>query len=350
MAKSDIIKTYEEDLDKISKERSSLSDLQPSVQIRIDAIKSPISQLDEKIAELTVEVNKKIENIALVSIAATNCGCGKTMEITVPVNPAFPSGLTTTITVNVGTTYYYEHAKTLRMNGEDVNYVGPNPFSPLTGTDGSTDFNSGIGSNTTVVGANSNSILEIIVVNGGSGYASTLSPYYLKNLSGGSGSGGIVNVTVGTSGTVTNVVVSNGGSGYTVGDTVTVSDFPAASFRVTDVGSPILGVGTQTYIVASSGIGSVFVQDVDTSKISLCLTSCSNYNSQINTLVSQLNTLKSQRQVLIDGVNNLKNESKRFFLQRYGFCFSRGQLDLRKSEIDGVINVLNDNTYDSYFT
>ena len=106
------------------------------------------------------------------------------------------------------------------------------------------------------------------------------------------------------------MVVANGGSGYVVGDTVTVSSFPAASFRATDVGSPILGVGTQTYIVASSGIGSVFVQDVYTAKISLCLTSCSNYNSQINTLVPQLNTLKSQRQILIDGVNNVFKLSK----------------------------------------
>lgn len=350
MAKSDIVKRYEGDLERISKERSSLSDLQPESQNRIDELKSPIAQLDERIAELTVEINKKIENISLVSIAATNCGCGKTTSILVPLNPAFPQGPTTAITVSVGTTYYYEHAKTLRMNGEDTNYTGTNPFSPLSGTDGSTDFNSGIGSNTIVVGANSNAILEIVVTNGGSGYASTLSPYYSKNLSGGSGSGGIVNVIVGTSGTVTNIVVANGGSGYVVGDTVTVSDFPAASFRVTDVGSPILGVGTQTYVVASSGIGSVYVQDVDTSKISLCLTSCSDYNSQINTLVSQLNTLKSQREVLITGVNSLKNESKRLFLQRYAFCFSRGQLDLRKSEIDGLISVLNDNTYDSYFT
>lgn len=350
MSKNDIIKTYESELERIKKENTNLNELQPSVQIKIDEIKPPIAQLDEAIADLTVEINKKIENISLVSIAATNCGCGLTASVLVPINPLFPLGPTTSVTVPVGTTYYYEHAKTLRMNGEDVTYTGPNPFSPLTGTDGSTDFNSGIGSNTTVVGANSNAILEIIVTNGGSGYASSLSPYYSKSLSGGSGSGGIVNVIVGTSGTVTNVIVSNGGSGYVVGDTVTVSDFPAASFKITDVGSPILGVGTQTYIVASSGIGSVFAQSVDTSKISLCLTSCSSYNSQINTLVSQLSDLRTRRQILIDGVNNLKNESKRLFLQRYAFCFSRGQLDLRKSEIDGVINVLNDNTYDSYFS
>lgn len=350
MAKVDIIKKYGEDLDRIKKEQVQLNELQPTAQIRIDELKPPTAQLDEAIADLTVQINKKIENISVVSIAATNCGCGLTTTIVVPENPLVPLGPTTTITVPAGTTYYYEHAKTLRMNGEDVTYIGPNPFSPLSGTDGSTDFNSGIGSNTTIVGADSNSILEIIVVNGGSGYASSLSPYYSKSLSGGSGSGGIANVIVGTSGTVTDITVSNGGNGYVVGDAVTISDFPGASFRITDVGSPILGVGTQTYIVASSGIGSVFVQDVDTSKISLCLTSCPSYNSQINTLVSELNTLRSQRQVLINGVNNLKNESKRLFLQRYAFCFSRGQLDLRKSEIDGVINVLNDNTYDSYFS
>jgi len=364
MAKESIIKSYEKDLDRLKKERISTIEIQPSYQQRIDEIKPPIAQLDEAIAELTVEVNKKIENISLVSIAATNCGCGKTALATVLINPllpATPSNITTAI-VPVGTTYFYEHAKTLRMNGEDLNYTGTNPFSPLSSTDGSTNFNSGIGSATIVVGSNQNSILELIVQTPGSGYASTLSPYYGKPTTGGTGIGASVDVIVGSSGassgTVVSAIISNAGSGYKVGDILTVSGFSGASFKVTDIGSPILGVGTQTYILASSGVGSVFVQDIDTSKIGICTPLfgynpalyCTDFNNQINTLVSQLDELRSKRQVLINGVNALKRESIYFFLQRYAIIFSRGQVDKRISEINYVITVLKDNTYDSYFT
>lgn len=45
MAKSDIVKRYEGDLERISKERSSLSDLQPESQNRIDELKSPIGSI-----------------------------------------------------------------------------------------------------------------------------------------------------------------------------------------------------------------------------------------------------------------------------------------------------------------
>jgi hypothetical protein len=237
------------------------------------------------------------------------------------------------------------------MSAEDINYIGTNPYEPLSGTDGSTNFNSGIGSDTIVVGANSNSILELIISNAGTGYASTLSPYYSQELVGGSGSGAKVDVTVGAGASViTKIAISNSGSGYAVGDSLSIVNFPGASFLVSDVGSPILGVGTETYIVSSSGIGSVFVQDVDVNKISSCSTSCSLYNTQINTLVSELNSLRTQRQILLNGVNPLKKESERFFLQSYSYSFARGQVNLRISQIDNVISVLTDNTFDSYFS
>ena len=342
MSKNSIILTYEDELDRLQKEKTSLDELQPDVLIKINEIKPPISQLDEAIAELTVEVNKKIETIYLVSTAAENCGCGLTAQIIVD-DLAF--------TIDVGTIYYYEHAKTLRMSAEDVNYIGVNPYEALSGTDGSTNFNSGIGSDTIVVGANSNSILELIISNAGTGYASTLSPYYSQELVGGSGSGARADVIVGAGASViTKIAISNSGSGYAVGESLNIVNFPGASFLVGDVGSPILGVGTETYIVSSSGIGSVFVRSVDDDQISSCPTSCSSYNTQINTLVSELNSLRVQRQILLNGVNSLKKESERFFLQSYACSFSRGQVNLRISQIDNVISVLTDNTFDSYFS
>lgn len=340
MSKNNLILKYQDELLRIQKENISLDELQPEVQIKINQIKSPIAQLDEAIAELTIQVNKKIETISLVSMASTNCGCG------------------TYITdendnqISIGTTYYYEHAKTLRMNGEDPNYTGTNPFSPLSGTDGSTNFNSGIGSDTLVVGADSNSILEILITNGGTGYASTLSPYYFRSVIGGSGSAAKVDIIVGTSGSVSQVSISNGGTGYQVGESISFSEFPTASFVISDVGSPILGVGTQTYIVASSGVGSVFIANIDVTQVSTCGvgSTCGDFASKINILNSDINSLREQRQILLDGVNYLKQESERFFLHRYAYCFSRGQLNIRIFKINKVISILSDNIYDNYFS
>jgi hypothetical protein len=345
MSKNSIISTYGDELDKLRKEKISLDELQPEVLLKINEIKPPMSQLDEAIAELTVEVNNKIETIFLVSTAAANCGCGLTAQI------ILEGLIPLAFTIDVGTTYYYEHAKASRISAEDVNYIGTNPYESLSGTDGSTNFNSGIGSSTIVVGANSDSILELIISNPGTGYASTLSPYYSQELVGGSGSGARVDITVGAGASViTKIAISNSGSGYVVGESLSIVNFPGASFLVSDVGSPILGVGTETYIVASSGIGSVFVREIDDTQISSCPTSCSSYNTQINTLVSELNSLRTQRQILLNGVNSLKKESERFFLQSYSYSFARGQVNLRISQIDNVILVLTDNTFDSYFS
>lgn len=344
MSKNDIISTYQTELNRLDKEKISLDELQPQVRLQINEIKPPIAQLDEAIAELTVEVNKKIETIYLVSTAAANCGCGLTEQILLGGLIPLP------FTIDVGTTYYYDHAKTLRMSGEDVNYEGENPFEPLNG-EGSTNFNSGIGSDTIVVGANSDSILELVISNPGTGYASSLSPYFSEPLIGGSGSGAIVDVIVGAGeSVVTKISILNGGSGYAVGESLTITNFPGASFSITDVGSPILGVGTETYILSSSGVGSVFVQDVDVVKISTCPTSCTEYNNQLNVLISELNTLKAKRNVLVNGVNTLKKESERLFLHSYAYSFARGETNKRISQINNTISVLTDNTYDSYFT
>jgi hypothetical protein len=344
MSKNNIIKTYEVDLDRLNREKVSFDVLQPEIRLRINEIKSPISQLDEAIAELTVDVNKKIYDLSVVADASVACGCGLTAQI------ILEGLIPLAVTVDVGTTYYYEHAKTLRMSGEDVNYIGTNPYEPLNGEE-STNFNSGIGSDTIVVGANSDSILELVISNAGTGYASTLSPYYSQELIGGSGSGAKVDVVVGAgSSTITSISISNAGSGYEVGQSLSLANFAGASLLITDVGSPILGVGTETYILASSGIGSVFVQDVDTSKISICATNCLSYKNQMDTLESELNTLRAKRDVLLDGVNSLKKESEKFFLQSYAFSFARGQCNTRIGQINKVISILTDNKYDSYFT
>jgi hypothetical protein len=344
MSKNNIIKTYEVDLDKLDKQKVSLDVLQPEARLRINEIKPPIAQLDEAIAELTVDVNNKIYDLSVVADASVACGCGLTAQI------ILEGLIPLAATIDVGTTYYYEHAKTLRMSGEDINYVGTNPYEPLNGEE-STNFNSGIAQNTIVVGANSDSILELAISNAGTGYASTLSPYYSQELIGGSGSGAKVDVVVGAgSSTIDSISISNAGSGYAVGQSLSLANFAGASLLITDVGSPILGVGTETYILASSGIGSVFVQDVDTSKISTCATNCLSYKNQMDTLESELNTLRAKRAVLLDGVNSLKKESERFFLESYAFSFARGQCNARIDQIKKAILVLTDNKYDSYFT
>ena len=73
MSKNNIISTYQTTLNRLNDEKISIDELQPQVRLQINEIKPPIAQLDEAISELTVEVNKKIETIYLVSTAAATC-------------------------------------------------------------------------------------------------------------------------------------------------------------------------------------------------------------------------------------------------------------------------------------
>ena len=325
MTRETLIIKYGAELSLIQNQITTTGELKEPLQSSINELVSPISQLDETIAQVTVNINKKIYDISILSGIANSCGCGTTSSF-----------------------YYYEQAKAHRINAESTSYSGTNPYSPLDGTDGSTAFTSGIGSTSVVVGADKSSILELIINTPGSGFIS--STYYGKVLNGGGGNGAKADVTVSAGGTVSSVIVNNGGSGYSVNDVLTIATLSGASFKVTDVGSPILGTGVDTYIVASVGIGSTEIYEISSTETSSCPISCSTYASQIITLRSELNTLKSQRDGIIVGSNSLKVETKRSYTQRYGYIFAEGDLNSRKGEIDNIKSVLNNSTYNQYFS
>lgn len=339
MTRQSLNQKYDEELISIQNQIASLSEIKLPVQSSLSELITPLSQLDERIAELTVDINKKIYDISIVSGIATACGCGTYITDE-------DSNL-----VSVGTTYYYEQAKAHRINAESTSYSGFDPFAKLDGTDGSTSFTSGIGSTTFVVGADQNSILELVIGNVGSGIGATnITSYFGRSLLGGSGSGAKADVIVTVGGTVSNVIVNNGGSGYAVNDSLNIPFFPGASFIVNDVGSPILGIGVDTYIVASSGIGSEFIPDIDSTETSSCPTSCADYAAQVDTLKSDIVTLRSQRDAIMVGSNSIKVETKKSYVQRYSYNFAEAELNKRKTEIDAVRFVLNNSTYNQYFS
>ena len=339
MTRQSLNQKYDEELISIQNQIASLSEIKLPVQSSLSELITPLSQLDERIAELTVDINKKIYDISIVSGIATACGCGTYITDE-------DSNL-----VSVGTTYYYEQAKAHRINAESTSYSGFDPFAKLDGTDGSTSFTSGIGSTTFVVGADQNSILELVIGNVGSGIGATnITSYFGRSLLGGSGSGAKADVIVTVGGTVSNVIVNNGGSGYAVNDSLNIPFFPGASFIVNDVGSPILGIGVDTYIVASSGIGSEFIPDIDSTETSSCPTSCAAYATQVDTLKADIVALRSQRDAIMVGSNSIKVETKRSYVQRYSYNFAEAELNKRKTEIDAVRFVLNNSTYNQYFS
>ena len=339
MTRQSLNQKYDEELNSIQNQIVSLGEIKLPVQSSLSELITPLSQLDERIAELTVDINKKIYDISIVSGIATACGCGTYITDE-------DSNL-----VSVGTTYYYEQAKAHRINAESTSYSGFDPFAKLDGTDGSTSFTSGIGSTTFVVGADQNSILELVIGNVGSGIGATnITSYFGRSLLGGSGSGAKADVIVTVGGTVSNVIVNNGGSGYAVNDSLNIPFFPGASFIVNDVGSPILGIGVDTYIVASSGIGSEFIPDIDSTETSSCPTSCADYAAQVDTLKADIVTLRSQRDAIMVGSNSIKVETKKSYVQRYSYNFAEAELNKRKTEIDAVRFVLNNPTYNQYFS
>jgi len=340
MTKQDIINKYQAENISIDKQIITLDEVGTALQSNINQFISPIAQLDQQIAQYTVSINRKIEQLSGISSSAVICGCGTYLSIDSEDGP--PS------LVSIGTTYYYEQAKAHRMNIEDTTYTDTNPFGKLNGTDGSVAFNSGIGSTTVVVGADKNSILDLVVTNPGSGFIS--STYYGKVLVGGAGTGAKADVVVGASGTVSSVIVNNGGYGYAIGNILTISSLSGATFTVSSVGSPILGIGVDTYIVASSGIGSVVIPDIDITATSICPTTCVAYGASIAAIQNEIITLRAQRGALFDGVNTLKAENKKKYTQRYGYIFAEANLNSRKGIVNNIINTLNNSTYNQYFS
>lgn len=341
----DILNTYSAEQTSLQDQNYSIDTLIYPIQIKIDEFTYPSEQLDLVIANLTVQVNQKIYDLSQVSIAATICGCGLTTLISYFDIYGNPTGLSTAVAV--GATVYYEQLASYQINANDPTYSGLDPYSYTSGLD-PLIFTTGTGYGTTINGLNSDAILNLIVLDGGSGYIS--STYYSKSLSGGSGSGAVADVNVGVGSTVTSVFIYSGGFGYKVGDTLGIVGLgttgSGAILEVDSVGSPILGYGDKTYV---NYIDGVFIQEVNSEESSSCPTSCSSYSTQYNTINNSLTTLRQQRDSLIGVVNALKSETRRYYIQRYGFTYAKDQNNLRLTDIDSALNILNNPSYNQYF-
>lgn len=343
-----IIDNFNSEITSLNSQVSSLGTLVDPLQSKINQFISPVAQLDLAVSNLTVSINQKIYDIGILSNNANACGCGSTATRTDNIYDSFGRviGVTTT-TYTVGTTYYYEQVKAHRINAEDTSYSDIDPYGAYSGTDGSTTFTTGTGYGTTINGLNSNSITGITITNPGSGY--TAGTYYRQTLTGGTGSGALVDIIVGTAGTITSVIVNNGGNGYQTNQSVGITSFAGAAFNITSVGSPILGYGVDTYVVASSGVGSVFVPTIISGNVSICSTSCATYASQFTTLSNDLTALRATRDSLLSGINILKTEAQKMYVQRYGFIFAGADLTTRKNTVNTIISTLTDSKYGSYF-
>ena len=339
MALQDILDTYAAEQKSLQKQNYSIDTLIPPIQLKIDEFTYPAEQLDLVIANLTVQVNKKIYDLSQVSIAATSCGCGQTR--------LFPGFDMFEVSVAVGATVYYEQLASYQINANDRTYSGNDPYSYTSGLD-PLIFTTGTGYGTTINGLNSDAILNLIVINGGSGYIS--STYYSKTLSGGSGSGAIADITVGVGTTVSSAIIYSGGSGYKIGNTLGIVGLgttgSGAVLKVDSVGSPVLGYGDKTYV---NYIDGVFIQEIDSGETSTCPTSCSSYLTQYNKINGELTTLRSQRDSLIGVVNSLKRETQRYYIQRYGFTYAKGKNNSRLTDVNLALNILNNPNYNQYF-
>ena len=115
---------------------------------------------------------------------------------------------------------------------------------------GATSTSSGISTIFTLTNHNLNSIINLTISSGGSGYGSGISStLYNIALSGGNGSDATANVNVSAAGTITAVSIVDGGSAYSIGNVLTVGSgsgtvtVSAINNNVGDV-VQIVGVGT----------------------------------------------------------------------------------------------------------
>ena len=115
--------------------------LLPPYEDTINSLIKPVTSIDEQIANLTVDINRKLFDINTIGVAATGCGCGVTV------------GIGSTQVAWTGTHTGYDRVTITRQDSESINHTGVNPYSvDIFGS--TSNLTSGVAESTTTVPAN----------------------------------------------------------------------------------------------------------------------------------------------------------------------------------------------------
>ena len=117
--RNDIIGRATEELIIVDRQLLQLPDLIGKVQLNLDDLIVPASNFDQRVCELTQEVNVKVKELEVLTTLISST-CGKTVPHPDPdVNIQLP----------VGIVFQFDVVQGFRNDSEDTNYAGNNPFS-----------------------------------------------------------------------------------------------------------------------------------------------------------------------------------------------------------------------------
>ena len=137
---TDIVIKFKEEIASNENAIEQIPKLQQPVQDHIDNLVPPSAKYDQKVCELTQEINTKVEELETLTALISSTGCGKS-------NLGNP----------VGVTINHNRVRGVIYNAEDPSYVGTDPWGPSDSSGmptGRTDITSGTGASTTIETAN----------------------------------------------------------------------------------------------------------------------------------------------------------------------------------------------------
>lgn len=137
---TDIVIKFKEEIASNDNAIEQIPKLQQPVQDHIDNLIPPSAKYDQKVCELTQEINTKVGELQTLTALIASTGCGEK-------NLGNP----------VGTNMSHNRVRGVIYNAEDPSYVGTDPWGPSDSAGmptGRTDITTGTGGSTTITTAN----------------------------------------------------------------------------------------------------------------------------------------------------------------------------------------------------
>lgn len=138
---TDIVIKFKEEVASNENAIEQIPKLQQPVQDHIDNLVPPSAKYDQKVCELTQEINTKVGELETLTALISSTGCGQKDGNGDPV----------------GVTINHNRVRGVIYNAEDPSYVGTDPWGPSDSSGmptGRTDITSGTGASTTIETAN----------------------------------------------------------------------------------------------------------------------------------------------------------------------------------------------------